>query len=91
MIPFFAGNVVEHYVRWRPEGLLAIIWVLFVIRIASELLGNSTGTFLANGGLACVTAFMCWKVVAAFASPRFTQGSHLGLCLGSDRVRACRL
>ena len=61
MIPFFAGNVVEHYVRWRPDGLLAIIWVLLVIRIASELLGNSTGTFLANGGLACVTALMCWK------------------------------
>ncbi len=61
MIPFFAGNVVDEYVRWRPDWLLAILWALLAARLSSELFGSLSGSLIANGALAVVTAYMCWK------------------------------
>jgi len=61
MLPFFAGNVVAGYVRWRPDWLLAALWGLLVLRLGSELAGLEAGRALANLGLAGLTATMAWK------------------------------
>lgn len=61
MIPFFAGNVVSGYVRWRPDWLLALLWGLLLARLGAELAGLEWPRIAANGGLAAATALMCWK------------------------------
>ena len=44
MLPFFAGNVVANYVRWRPMWLLAAFWV----GTAILLLGMVYAQFASN-------------------------------------------
>ena len=61
MVPFFAGNVVQGYERWRPEWLLAALWVLLLARIAGEALPLPPLSAAANSGLAAVTALMTFK------------------------------
>lgn len=61
MIPFFAGNVVQSYVRWRPDWLLAVLWSLLAANLGAELVPLEGLRVCANGGLAAVTALMCWK------------------------------
>lgn len=54
MVPFFAGNVVEGYVRWRPDWLLAVLWGLLLAELAGL-------TAAANAALAGVCGAMLWK------------------------------
>lgn len=61
MIPFFAANVVQGYVRWRPDWLLAVLWGLLAARLGAELALFEGLRVAANGGLAATTALMCWK------------------------------
>ena len=61
MIPFFAGNVVEGYVRWRPDWLIVVLWALLLARQAGELLGMGLLAIVANDALAAVTGVMLWK------------------------------
>lgn len=61
MTPFFAGNVVQGYVRWRPDWLLAVLWALLAARLGAELALLEWLRIAANGGLAATTALMCWK------------------------------
>src|SRR3990167_4562852 len=61
MVPFFAANVVQGYVRWRPDWLLALLWGLVVARLGAELVLLEWLRIAANGGLAAATALMCWK------------------------------
>lgn len=61
MIPFFAANVVQGYVRWRPDWLLAVLWGLLAARLGAELTPIEGLRIAANGGLAATTALMCWK------------------------------
>lgn len=61
MVPFFAANVVEGYNRWRPDWLLAALWLLLLARLGGELLAIAPLTAIANLGLAMTTGVMCWK------------------------------
>lgn len=61
MVPFFAGNVVAGYARWRPGWLLALIWALLLARLAGELLAIGGIALIANGALALLTGLMAWK------------------------------
>lgn len=61
MVPFFAGNVIADYARWRPDWLLAALWGLLLTRLAGELLPFAALAAAANAGLAAVTGLMCWK------------------------------
>lgn len=61
MIPFFAGNVVEHYRRWRPDWLLAALWALLTLRIVGELTLQPVIAGSAAAGLAACTAVMAWQ------------------------------
>jgi uncharacterized protein involved in response to NO len=61
MIPFFASNVVEGYVRWRPDWLLVALWTALLARLAGELLGVGLLAIVANGALAAMTGVMLWK------------------------------
>ncbi len=61
MVPFFAGNVVQGYQRWRPDWLLAALWALLALRIAGELALLPALSGLAATGLAACTGVMAWK------------------------------
>lgn len=61
MVPFFAGNVVEGYVRWRPFWLLTAFWVGTVFLVAAEVTGRLTLLSLGSALIAAVTALMVWK------------------------------
>ena len=61
MVPFFAGNVVQGYERWRPDWLLAALWALLALRMGEELLLVPGLSAAASAGLAALTALMAWK------------------------------
>lgn len=61
MVPFFAGNVVKGYQRWRPDWLLAALWGLLALRIVGELALLPAMSGLAAAGLAACTGLMTWK------------------------------
>lgn len=61
MVPFFAGNAVQGYVRWRPDWLLAVLWGLLLARLAGILANLGLLAALAQTGLAAVTLMMAWK------------------------------
>ncbi|MFA6220497.1 MAG: NnrS family protein [Erythrobacter sp.] len=61
MVPFFAGNVVQGYVPWRPDWLLFVLWFLLLARLAGELLQIACLAMVANGALAAVTGLMLWQ------------------------------
>lgn len=61
MVPFFAGNVVQGYVSWRPDWLISALWFLLLGRLAGELLQIAWLAVTANGALAAVTGLMLWR------------------------------
>jgi len=61
MVPFFAGNVVKGYQRWRPDWLLIALWTLLLTRIAGEALPLPQLAAASNAGLAAITALMTFK------------------------------
>lgn len=61
MVPFFAGNVVEGYVRWRPFWILAAFWVGTVLMVAAEVTERPIMLSLGSAFIAAVTALMVWK------------------------------
>ncbi len=61
MVPFFAGSVVEAYVRWRPDWLIAWLWALFLGRVIGDGLGVPMLAAGAAAGLALTTGTMAFK------------------------------
>jgi uncharacterized protein involved in response to NO len=69
MVPFFAGNVVKGYRRWRPDWLLAALWALLAVRCLADLTLSGPLSALANLSLAAVTGLMAWKWWPRGAAP----------------------
>lgn len=69
MIPFFAGNVVEGYIRWRPFSVLAAYWIASVLAAAGYLQGNFAIAATGNTALAALTGLMLWKWTPRAAAP----------------------
>lgn len=69
MVPFFAGNVVQDYVRWRPDWLLAALWFLLGARLAGAWSEQLIVAVLADCGLLVLSAVMCWKWWPRSAAP----------------------
>ncbi|MFM5954667.1 MAG: NnrS family protein [Novosphingobium sp.] len=69
MLPFFAGNVVQDYVRWRPDWLLAALWALLGLRLAGQWFDRQDVSLAADCGLLAVTATMGWKWWPRSAAP----------------------
>lgn len=61
MVPFFAGNVVEGYIRWRPFWLLAAFWLGTVFLVVAEVTGQLILLSLGSVLIAAITALMVWK------------------------------
>lgn len=61
MIPFFAGNVVKDYVRWRPYWVLALLWILLVIQQLSIIGDLLLWQGLSAIALSLLTALMLWR------------------------------
>lgn len=61
MIPFFAGNVVDGYVRWRPFQLLGTYWVATLMMLAGQLTDAGLLKGMAALILCVITAYASWK------------------------------
>lgn len=61
MVPFFAGSVVEAYVRWRPDWLIALLWALFLGRVMAEAFSAPGLAALGATGLALTMGVMAFK------------------------------
>ncbi|MBK6707873.1 MAG: NnrS family protein [Sphingomonadales bacterium] len=61
MLPFFAGNVVADYVRWRPYWLLAAYWGATALLIAGLQLEISPLFALGAALLTALTGLMTFK------------------------------
>ncbi len=61
MIPFFAGNVVQDYVAWRPYWLLALLWTFLIAYLLLQFAGHSSLQFISAFALCALTATMLWR------------------------------
>lgn len=61
MIPFFAGNVVEEYARWRPFWVLSVFWGASITAILGFALSLGALAFAGKAACACLTGLMLWK------------------------------
>lgn len=61
MVPFFARMAVTDYRPWRPDWLLAAIWVLLGLRALGEGYGQDTALAFGSAGLALMTTVMAFK------------------------------
>lgn len=61
MVPFFAGNAVEGYARWRPDWLLAAFWGSTVLLLAGKFLDSIAFATAGSVLLAGLTALMAFK------------------------------
>lgn len=63
MVPFFAGNVVADFIRWRPFWLLAVFWGATAVLVAGLHFGQqplvATGSMVLSG-LTGLMAFKWW-------------------------------
>ncbi|WP_341711062.1 NnrS family protein [Erythrobacter sp.] len=82
MVPFFAGNVVEGYVRWRPDWLILALWTLLLARLTGELLDVGLLAIVANGGLAAVTGVMVWRWWPRSSAPGLLNALIWGFAWG---------
>ena len=61
MVPFFAGNVVTNYSRWRPFWVLAAFWIASLAGTGAYYLSALGVAAACNAVLACLTGLMLWK------------------------------
>ena len=64
MLPFFAGNVVANYVRWRPMWLLAAFWVGTAILLLGMVYAQFASNMPADHSTAHGTAHVHFDNVA---------------------------
>ena len=69
MVPFFAGNVLEDYRRWRPDWLLGALWLLLALRTGADLAGLDLAAGFGALGLAGLTGLMAWRWWPRRAAP----------------------
>ena len=68
MLPFFAGNVVTGYVRWRPYWVLALLWVFLIVLMLSPVSGVQL-EFVSALALCVLTGIMLWQWWPGSAAP----------------------
>jgi uncharacterized protein involved in response to NO len=61
MFPFFAANVVDGYVPWRPLWLLTAFWALCLGHLSLELVHGYAWLWLTDLPLLGLTAYLCWR------------------------------
>lgn len=69
MIPFFAGNVVQDYVRWRPFRVLGGYWLASLLAVAGYVAGQFPLAAAGNLILALLTGLMLLKWLPRSAAP----------------------
>lgn len=69
MVPFFAGNVIQDYARWRPDWLLAVLWIFLLARLGGDIAALMPLSVAGSLGLAVTTGVMAWKWWPRAASP----------------------
>lgn len=78
MIPFFAGNVVDGYVRWRPYWLLAALWPLLLADMALTWSASPWRALTATA-LALLLLLMLWRWTPRRAAPGLLWVLIIGL------------
>lgn len=61
MFPFFAGNVVQGYERWRPFWLLTVFWIASIVMTFAQLRAHNALAAVAALVLAALTAYMLMR------------------------------
>lgn len=61
MFPFFAANVVDGYVAWRPLWLLAAFWMLCLGHLALELVHAYLWLWITDLPLLVLATYTCWR------------------------------
>lgn len=79
MVPFFAANVVQAYVRWRPDWLLAAIWGLLLAGLLAALAELPLLVVAGHAGLAGLCVLMLWKWWPRGAAPGLLRVLFWGL------------
>ena len=79
MFPFFAGNVVQGYVSWRPNSLLAAFWALTLLHLALELVHGYRWLWAPDLGLFALAATLCWRWWPRGHMPGLLRALFLGL------------
>lgn len=69
MIPFFAGNVVKNYVRWRPFWILSAFWAATAIATLGGATHQSQLAAAGYGLCAILSAYMAFKWWPRSAAP----------------------
>ena len=87
MFPFFAGNVVKGYQRWRPMWLLPAMWALLLAHLGLELAHAYAWLWLVDLPLALGTTFVLYRWWPRDSAPGllwvlFAGFSWLPLALG---------
>jgi uncharacterized protein involved in response to NO len=78
MFPFFAGNVVAGYVRWRPMWLLAASWPLWMGHLALELAHLYQWLWLVDLPLLALTLLTLWRWWPRAAAPALLRVLFVG-------------
>lgn len=79
MVPFFAGNVVQDYRRWRPDWLLAVIWGASMAVLAGHGAKAPWLVLTGNAMLSITCALMAWKWWPRSAGPGLLKVLFWGL------------
>jgi uncharacterized protein involved in response to NO len=78
MFPFFAGNVVAGYIRWRPMWLLAASWPLWLGHLALELAHLHQWLWLVDLPLLALTVLTLWRWWPRAAAPALLRVLFVG-------------
>jgi uncharacterized protein involved in response to NO len=79
MFPFFATNVVDGYVAWRPMWLLAAVWVATVVRLVVAIADAYAWLWIPDAALFALTAFATWRWWPRGSKPGLLAVLFLGL------------
>lgn len=78
MIPFFAGSIIENYVRWRPYWILAALWGLLLLHLALNLGDLQDWQWITGLALMGLTGLMLWRWWPRAPAPGLLQVLILG-------------
>lgn len=71
MVPFFAGNIVADYQRWKPFWVLAAFWIVLLAHLVFRL-GFAPGLLPVSAlGLFALSGLMAWRWWPRSPAPAF--------------------
>ena len=79
VFPFFAGNVVAHYVPWRPRWVLGALWAGTLAHLAFALADLAAWRWIADLGLFALGVVVLWRWWPRGRAPALLRVLFIGL------------